>query len=231
MSTPIDSRHALILLSGLTCGFGHCLAMCGPFAAAVALSARGGPKFLPHAFYNLGRIVTYGILGGAAGAAGSLFGVAARIAPFQKGILVASGIMVSLAGLAAAGWLPARLLPRIPFDAPARFAEKARGLFGAQGAGACFPLGLFLGFLPCGPVYTVLLAAARDGMEAGSGPHGFLRGAATAVLFGIGTVPALFLFGEAARRLGAAMRARLFRASGALLAALGVLYALRGALS
>jgi len=44
-------------------------------------------------------------------------------------------------------------------------------------------IGLFLGLLPCGLLYSALIAAAARG--------GALDGAAALVLFGIGTAPAL----------------------------------------
>ena len=55
------------------------------------------------------------------------------------------------------------------------------------------PLGLLLGLLPCGPVYTALLGAARAGMDAASARQGILAGMGLMGAFGLGTVPALFL--------------------------------------
>jgi uncharacterized protein len=62
--------------------------------------------------------------------------------------------------------------------------------------GAYYPMGIVLGFLPCGLTYTALLAAARADMEA---PHpfaGMLQGALMMMLFGTGTSPALILVGK-----------------------------------
>ena len=87
---------------------------------------------------------------------------------------------------------------------------------------AYLPLGLLLGLLPCGPVYTALLAAARAGMEAGSPTAGALTGMALMSAFGIGTIPALLLVSRLAGigwlksrqliyRIGALLRIRVGR--------------------
>jgi sulfite exporter TauE/SafE len=60
------------------------------------------------------------------------------------------------------------------------------------------PLGLLLGLLPCGPVYTALLGAARTGMEAPAIYHGVFAGMGLMTAFGLGTVPALFLVAKLA---------------------------------
>jgi len=52
---------------------------------------------------------------------------------------------------------------------------------------------LLLGLLPCGPVYTALLAAAGAGMNAAGTPEGVIKGMGVMMSFGIGTIPALFL--------------------------------------
>lgn len=201
--------------------------MCGPVAAAIALPRRRG-RFFSQAAYNLGRITTYGLLGGAAGAAGSMLGVAARTEALQRAVEIAAGLLVAAAGLSAGGWLPA-----LPGAAPEgilrRAGSRLKVFFETGGPGAYYPLGLVLGLLPCGPVYTVLLAAAREGMESAGGPTGFARGMAAALSFGLGSVPALLLAAEAAARLGGPARARLGRAAAAILVALGVFYAARGA--
>jgi sulfite exporter TauE/SafE len=55
-----------------------------------------------------------------------------------------------------------------------------------------------LGLLPCGPVYTALLGAARTGMEAPAIYHGVFAGMGLMTVFGLGTVPALFLVAKLA---------------------------------
>jgi hypothetical protein len=229
--SPTESVYLLLFTSGLLGGFGHCIAMCGPVAATFSLCAGEKRRFEPHLLYNLGRITTYSLIGGAAGLAGSFLGIAAGLGPFQKAVALGTGLLVVLMGLSLGGWLPRRrsfsgadgpprLLQRI-----ARLAHDSGG-----GPGVFFPLGILLGFLPCGLVYAALLAAARTGLDAGSPAEGFLRGFLAMALFGIGTVPSLLLVGKAAGFLGIRMRKSLYRASAAMVVLAGVVYIARALL-
>jgi hypothetical protein len=83
-----------------------------------------------------------------------------------------------------------------------------------------YPLGLALGFLPCGLSYSAFAAAAATGRPA--------RGLVLALAFGLGTLPALLLAGAVVSALSARARGLLYRAGGALVALLGVLFVLRG---
>jgi len=56
--------------------------------------------------------------------------------------------------------------------------------------------GLLLALLPCGPVYTALIASARAGMNAQTPVQGLLSGAVLMLAFGIGTIPSLLLVGK-----------------------------------
>jgi sulfite exporter TauE/SafE len=55
---------------------------------------------------------------------------------------------------------------------------------------------LLLGLLPCGPVYTALLAAAGAGMNATSTLNGIIKGMGAMFCFGVGTAPTLFLIAK-----------------------------------
>jgi uncharacterized protein len=227
---PIETSYALMFTSGLLGGFGHCVGMCGPVAAALALGFRGRPALLPLLLYSLGRLTTYGLLGGAAGISGSFLGMTASLVPVRRAAAVGAGLLIALMGLWLGNFLPGRrrLEDRLP---PGNALRKLLHLVpGEGGSGACFPLGMFLGLLPCGLVYTALLASAREGMEATGAVDGFLRGVSIMVLFGAGTVPSLLLVGKAVSLASPRMRAGLYRASAALLVLLGLVFAVRGAL-
>ncbi len=222
-----ESTLFLLFLSGLLGGFGHCVAMCGPVAASFSFLPGERGAVLPHLLYNLGRVATYSVLGGAAGLAGSALGIASSFAPFQRAVGAGVGVLVALTGLWVAGWLPlpARNAAR---GGPASFLTRvAAGISRARDAGAFLPLGLLLGFLPCGLVYTALLASAREWMSAGSPAAGFLKGFLAMALFGAGTIPSLLLAGTAAGFAGPRMRRGLYRASGLLLVLAGILFVIR----
>jgi sulfite exporter TauE/SafE len=228
---PTDSVYPLLFLSGLLGGFGHCAGMCGPVVAAFSLCLGEKRRLRPHLLYNAGRITTYALAGGAAGLAGSFLEIASGLGPLQKAVTAGGGLLVVFLGLWFGGWLP---LPRPdpgsgePSSLFRRLTDFARE---AGTDGAFYPLGLILGFLPCGLVYAALLAAARTGMDAGDPAGGFLRGFLAMALFGAGTVPPLLLVGKVAGLLGTRMKKGLQRASAAAIVLAGVVLAARAFLS
>lgn len=227
---PTDSVFPLLFASGLLGGFGHCAGMCGPVVATFSLCMGEESRFRPHLMYNLGRVTTYSLVGGAAGLAGSFLGVAASLAPYQKAVALGAGTIVVFMGLALGGWLP-RLGPVSGIgDPPVLLRRLARFARETGGDGVFYPLGLILGFLPCGLVYAAILAAARAGMDAGSPSGGFLRGLLAMALFGAGTMPSLLLVGKAAGFIGPRMRKGFYRASAAMVVVAGAFFVARALL-
>jgi sulfite exporter TauE/SafE len=123
-----------------------------------------------------------------------------------------------LVGLSAAGLSAG--LRRVEARLSAGLRRLVHALADGSGPGRLYPVGLVLGLLPCGASLTAFLTAAGTGSPAG----GLLQ----ALVFGLGTVPALLLVGAASASVGARLRGALHRAGGALVAALGVLFLLRG---
>lgn len=230
MSWPTDTLPWILFTAGLLGGAGHCVGMCGPLVAGYAIALRNRSAILPHLLFHLGRVTTYGIAGGAVGASGSFLRFAAWVAPLQGFLLVATGVLIALMGLSVGGWLPwtRRIEGAVPFGGA--LAGVARRAGEAGGPGAAFPLGMAIGLLPCGLVYTALLSAARSGMEAGSPAEGFLRGSLAMAAFGAGTFPALFLFGRAIAAAGPRLRGALAKVAAALLVAAGAAFAARALL-
>ena len=211
----------LALGTGLLGGFGHCLGMCGPLVGALGLAAPPGTPaaraLAPQLAYHLGRVTTYGIVGGAMGLTGSFVNVAGRLAGLQDAVAVAAGALMVLLGLGAAGaagWVKAL---------EGRLARRVLGgvrWIAAGGPGRSYPLGLAMGLLPCGLSYSAFVGAAATG--------GAVPGLLFALAFGAGTLPAMLLAGWLAARLGARARGALYRLGGATVAVLGVLFVLRG---
>ncbi len=207
--------------AGLAGGAGHCVAMCGPIVGALGLAAPPGQGTLVAAArtlpYHLGRVTTYALLGAVMGLTGSFVNVAGRLAGFSDAVAVAAGALMILFGLGATG--VAGALERFTSHASTRLTTLARSLL-AGGTGGLLPLGLVLGFLPCGLSWTAFLGAAATG-----GPvPGFLA----ALSFGLGTVPGLLAAGLLAAAFGQRARGILRRLGGLLVALLGLLFLLRG---
>lgn len=170
------------LTLGLLGGFGHCVGMCSPFvlfvarryvpdgqSRAVALGAQ--------AWYTAGRVTTYALLGGAAGALGGVVQLAGALLGVQRTASI-------VAGLVLVAWALATLADLVSgYRGGGRlFATVANAVKGRV-PGHPFALGLFLGLLPCGLLYSALIAAVARG--------GALQGALALAVFGAGTAPAL----------------------------------------
>ncbi|MHB8831805.1 MAG: hypothetical protein B7Z62_08925 [Deltaproteobacteria bacterium 37-65-8] len=228
MPWPTDSLPWILFVTGLIGGAGHCVGMCGPLVAGYAIALRNRSATLPHLLFHLGRVTTYAMAGGVVGASGSFLRFAAWVAPLQRFLLAATGVLIALMGLSVGGWLPwaRRTEGAAPFGG-APLAGIARRAAEAGGPGAAFPLGMAMGLLPCGLVYTALLSAARSGMEAGSPAGGFVRGFVAMGAFGAGTFPALFLFGTVVTAASPRLRGALEKVAAALLVAAGLAFAAR----
>ena len=219
-----ETIFLLYLSTGFTIGFGHCIGMCGPIVVTFSLNLKEKSILVPHLLYHLGRIITYVILGGVVAVAGSFTMVAAHIERLQKGVMVFAGALIVLLGLAMAGWLPiGRIFAN--HSSPGKWISKGFGrLLKVKSAIVYLPLGLLLGLLPCGPVYTALLGAARVGMEGNTIYQGMLNGMGLMAAFGMGTVPALFLVAKLADMGWLKSRAIIYKAGAVLMIVAGLIF-------
>jgi len=179
MSGQLDLLAFLTL--GLLGSAAHCVGMCAPFVMIVS-RRYGVPEgrhsaFAAQLWYTTGRILTYALLGAIAGALGGLVQIGGGLVGLQRGAAVVAGLtLVAFALASLTGWSPA------PGAHGAWFGRVA-GL--AKGRLPAHPLsvGLFLGLLPCGLLYSAVVASVALG-----GPA---KGAAALAAFGLGTAPAL----------------------------------------
>jgi sulfite exporter TauE/SafE len=206
------------LTLGLLGGFAHCVGMCAPFAMIV--SRRYTPPagyhaaMGAHAWYTMGRIATYAALGALAATLGSALDVAGAMLGFQR-------VAAVVAGGALIVWALVNLSDRYPRlqTGGGWFAFVAGRLRGRVPAHP-LAIGLFLGLLPCGLLYSALIAAVARG-----GP---LDGAVALALFGLGTAPAL-LGVSLADQLLTRHRAVVGRLSQVFVLVMGVWFLWRGA--
>jgi sulfite exporter TauE/SafE len=231
--SPTDSLYILMFMSGLLGGFGHCIGMCGPVVVAYSLHLRGG-SFMPHLLYSFGRITTYSILGGVMGLTGSFVSAITLIEKFQAITLAAIGFVMIISGLAAAGWMPVlvrRKRGAAGVEKGGSILQLLNRIVNSIGqtrtTGAFFPMGLVLGFIPCGLLYTAFIAAAGAGVDAANHIRGFLRGALLLFLFGIGTAPALLFLGQVVAIKREWLRSRFYKASAIMMVAMGIIFVYR----
>jgi uncharacterized protein len=184
-------------LAGLL-GSAHCLAMCGGIAAALGAAGTGTRARLQSLLYQLGRLTSYTAAGLIAGGAGAAAGFAFSITRWSELLRLATALVVVVIGLdicvgtsAFTRWL--RTPERWGAWLWRRLSPPARALLPASPAARALSLGVLWGWLPCGLVYSVLIAAAVAGSAA--------RGGLTMAAFGLGTLPAMSGLSYLARRL------------------------------
>ena len=218
--TPDPVTLSAALVAGLV-GSSHCLGMCGGIAAALGMGTAGehaGPgRALGYALvYNAGRILSYTVAGAIAAGIGLALGQGLHAPATTLVLRVLTGVVLVAIGLQVA--LNLRLLR--PLETAGmriwrRLAPLARHLMTRRGIAGTLAIGALWGWLPCGLVYGMLLAAATTADP--------LSGAATMAAFGLGTAPAMVATGAAGswfRRLNADRRFR--RAAGALVVLFGL---------
>jgi len=218
----------VFLVTGFTVGFGHCIGMCGPIVVSLSLNLKGKNALLPHLLYNAGRIITYAILGGFAGLLGSFTILTSSILSLQKGVLIFAGVLVLLMGFAMGGWISFGRIFGDGDSSSSVFSKWFHRLSAARSPMVYLPVGLLLGFLPCGPVYTALIASARTGMDAAGALQGFLSGMVIMLAFGMGTVPALLLVGRLAGLGRIKSRGMIYKIGSVLMILVGIYFIIQG---
>lgn len=222
-----ETLYLIYLSTGFTVGFGHCIGMCGPIVVSFSLNLKEKSILIPQLLYHLGRITTYTILGGVVAAAGSFTMVATNIESIQTGVMIFTGALIMFMGLAMAGWVPfGKIFAN--HSSPGGFISKGFGrLLKVNSTIVYLPLGLLLGLLPCGPVYTALLGAARTGMEGTAINQGILAGMGLMAAFGIGTVPALLLVAKLADLGWLKSRAIIYKVGAVLMIIVGIMFIIK----
>jgi hypothetical protein len=170
------------LTLGLLGGFGHCVGMCSPFVLFVsrrytAPDAGRGASLVAQSWYTAGRITTYAALGAAAGALGGVVQLAGTLVGLQRAASVAAGVVLVT-------WALGALSDLVPLHGGGQWFSRIAGRLQRRVPGHPFATGLVLGLLPCGLLYSAVIAAAARG--------GALDGALALTIFGLGTAPALF---------------------------------------
>jgi sulfite exporter TauE/SafE len=183
-------------------GSAHCLGMCGGLSGLFAVNAAvtSLKTQVPKAIaYNLGRVLTYAILGiGVALLGKTMVDTIPRLA---APVRLASGLLIILIGLQVAfNWRILTPLENAGAKLWRKISPAAKGLVPVESAAQALGLGLIWGFLPCGLVYSVLLLAAST-----TDP---VDGSLVMLAFGLGTMPAMVATGLSASKLSQFMSRR-----------------------
>lgn len=173
-------------------GGGHCAGMCGGIVSAVSLSLPGQkPKVGYHFSYNAGRIASYALAGALAGLLGSSSLFLNHLMPIEQILYLLANLMLVALGLYLAGWWRGALvLERAGGTLWKHIQPWSKKFLPVRTWRQAFVLGLLWGWLPCGLVYSVLVAALATGAA--------WQGALLMLAFGLGTLPTLLAMGMAA---------------------------------
>tara|TARA_R110002020_G_scaffold348735_4_gene562318 strand:- start:97 stop:798 length:702 start_codon:yes stop_codon:yes gene_type:complete len=192
----------------------HCIGMCGPIALAVG-GNKNASYFLHKIFYNLGRSVTYALLGFASGS----IGFSLSLAGVQQGFSIAMGLIILILALSykkADQFITIPALSGVVIWVKRQLSKFLK----AGGSFAFFATGLANGLLPCGMVYMALVAAL-----AFQSPW---LGAAYMFFFGIGTIPLLLVLMYSGNLISVELRHKFQKTIPYLGALIGILFIIRG---
>lgn len=206
----------LALSMGLMSSF-HCVGMCGPIA--LALPVPRGNKWMQIAgllTYNLGRTLTYALLGLLLG----LLGSSLSWIGYLRYLSVFSGVLM-LGYVFWPGYLDRHLhtpafWQKIIQQIKRQMAEMLR----SKSLLSWLLLGILNGLLPCGLVYLALISSAATG--------GAWPGSLFMLLFGAGTLPAMMAVGFFKQWFTISLRTKMRKLTPIMLAIAGVLLVVRG---
>jgi sulfite exporter TauE/SafE len=178
-------------------GGSHCVGMCGGIVGAVTMSLPGQKPKMPFLLaYNLGRIASYTLAGVLAGLVGASSFFLQHVLPIEKVLYGLASLMLVLLGLYLAGiWQGVLVLERGGSVLWRKLQPLSKRLLPLRSTPQAVLLGLVWGWLPCGLVYSVLVAALSTGSA--------IRGGLLMLAFGLGTLPTLLAMGMAAVKLKA----------------------------
>lgn len=209
------------LLAALLIGFigsSHCLVMCGGIAGALQLampSKSQTTRFMYQLLLSLGRLTTYSLIGAAVG----YFGASAM--QLAGGSLIwlrlLAGIMLLLMALYISRlWMGLVFLERGGARLWQKIQPLSKALIPLNSPFKAYAYGLCWGALPCGLVYSSLSWS----LASGSAVHGGL----IMLCFGLGTLPAILLTGQAAALLHKIKSSPVLRYGAAMLLAVYAIY-------
>ncbi|MEO6406062.1 MAG: sulfite exporter TauE/SafE family protein [Ferruginibacter sp.] len=158
----------------------HCVGMCGPLALMLpfqqlTLQAR----FISALLYNIGRMITYGVLGLIAGSIAHT----AVFFGYQQWLSITAGLLIL-----CFVWMPrisiSNAAARTTNSLMSEFRNLLSRFFTRQGYSSSLFTGMLNGLMPCGLVYMALAGAMSTGTVYQSGLF--------MMVFGMGTLPAMW---------------------------------------
>jgi uncharacterized protein len=195
----------------------HCVGMCGPIAIALPLHGNTVPqKIFGGALYNIGRTITYGIMGAIFG----LLGQGIQMIGFQQKVSVIMGAVMIISVFFPALFKNQYNLSTSMFSVIGKLKKSIGQMFAIRSFSSLFFIGLLNGLLPCGLVYMAIAGAIGMGTVSG--------GTFYMILFGLGTIPMMLAISLAGNILSLSVRNKINKLIPVLVVIVGLLFILRG---
>ena len=178
----------------------HCVGMCGPIALALPGKKSNVLKLIiSRLLYNLGRMISYALLGGIFGT----LGLGIFLAGYQRLVSIVLGVLIIVVVLIPANKFNT-FLAKSGFQNYQKLSQQVfQKIIHLNLNAGLFFIGILNGFLPCGFVYMGLAGAVSTGS--------IHRGMLYMLLFGLGTLPIMFLTALLGDFLGIKLREKINR--------------------
>lgn len=171
MIPTIDSSvtYGMLFIIGVLTSI-HCISMCGVINLLAIIDSNKKNYKRPF-LYNLGRVLSYTIIGGIIGGIGSILHFHSMV----KGIII---LVAAISMLILSFHMLGIFNFKIPIIHKIKFKNNTKN---------AFLIGLINGLMPCGPLQAMQVYALSTGSV--------LKGALSMLLFGLGTLPLMLLIG------------------------------------
>lgn len=211
------SFHLITALTIGLVGSLHCIGMCGPIAVALPLGRKGwADKALGSLLYNVGRAITYGMIGALFG----LLGKGLHFAGLQQWASVVMGVVMIVSVIFPVVFREKIKIGSLTSGYSARLIARFRELFGQHSHRNLFVIGLLNGLLPCGLVYVAVAGAINT--------NDLAAGALFMVVFGLGTLPVMMALSLIGNMISGGVRTKLANVVPVFIVMLGIVFILRG---
>lgn len=195
----------------------HCIGMCGPIVLALPVIGESQLKILTgRILYNLGRILTYTVMGALFG----LFGSRLVLFGLQQDLSIAFGIIILIYVFTPRSFKSKLANTFIYRDVTNFIKSRFASMITKKTNSSLFTIGVLNGLLPCGFVYVGIAGAVST--------VNWLTGALYMTMFGLGTFPVMFATAVFGKIINVNLKRRVSKLIPVFAVVLALLFILRG---
>lgn len=208
----------LVIVSGFMIGIlgsFHCVGMCGPLALSLPIHQLSTfNKSIAISLYNLGRSLSYLLMGIVFG----LLGMSFSLFKLQQWLSIGAGSVILIFLIFNQfGSYKINVFSQLSQSVKTKLSEYLRV---EKTPSSYLSIGIVNGFLPCGLVYVAIAAAVASGSV--------LKSGITMFAFGMGTIPIMVLTMVFGKFVSISLRNKLNKITPYLIMCLAILLILRG---